>query len=391
MSFTTFIDGIVFSQRFAPNTVKSLAGLRSIAYRESGDISFDGTEVEEQEVLPERIRAAWIQGSHATKVQVSSDGTLVQLKGNPGRFGRSDNVFNLDWDGTFAASNAILQGQGLPELQIGEPIARNALTYGKDGELETRAEFAGYLVIPEEGTPEYDHARRFSLPGDLTPGHEGARVWSIHVTRNFVTGSEHDALAVLNWLDGQSVSRVKKKRFGKSTVTWGNLNYCQTEAYLKADEMMAHCRGDIEREIMLQNPVYQWCKENGVVRVEVKASKDYLREVGLTWAGDWNMAKVIKLFDDRTEVLHRVKADIEEFDPALLPSKIACTAAAWMAGQDVKRFMNLRTFQRHAKELRAHGIDIAEPRNIASMPVRIRTIDLQTASAPHWYWAGVAA
>lgn len=387
MSFSTFIDGIVLSQRFQPNTVKSLAGLRSIAFRETGDISFDGSQVEEQEVLPERIRAAWIQGSHATKVQVSSDGTLVQLKGNPGRFGRSDNVFNLDWDNTIAASNSILQGQGLPSFKVGEPVARNCLTWGKENELETRPEFAGFLCIPERGTPEYAHARRFCNDEDLTPGHEGARVWSIHVTRNFITGSENDAIAVLNWLDGQSVARVKKKRFGKSTVTWGNLNYCQTEAYLKADEMMAHCRGDIEREIMRQNPVYQWCRENGVVRVEVKASKDYLREVGLTWAGDWNMAKVIKLFDDRTEVLHRVKTDIEEFDPALLPSKVACTAAAWLAGQDVKRFMNLRTFQRHAKELRQHGIDIAEPRNVAAMPVRIRTIDLQVASAPHWYWS----
>lgn len=391
MSFTTFIDGIVLSQRFQPNTVKSIAGLRSIAYREAGDIAFDGSAVEEQEVLPERLRAAWIQGSHSTRVQVSSDGTLVQLKGNPGRFGRGDNLFNLGFDQTLAASNEILNAQGLPSFVLGAPVARNCLTWGKDGEMETRAEFAGFLVVPEEGTPEYEFSRRYSMPGDLTPGHEGARVWSIHVTRNYLAGSEANALAVLNWLDGQSVSRVKKQRFGKSTVTWGNLNYCQTEAYLKADEMMAHCRGDIEREMMRQNPVYQWCKENGVVRVEVKASKDYLREVGLTWAGDWNMAKVIKLFDERTEVLHRVKTDIEEFDPALLPSKIACTAAAWLAGQDVKRFMNLRTFQRHAKELRAHGIDIAEPRNVASMPVRIRTIDLQAASAPDWYWSRSAA
>lgn len=375
MSFTTFIDGIVLSQRFRRDSVKSLAGLRSIAYRESGDISFDGSAVDETEVLPERIRAAWIQGSYSTKVQVSSDGTLVQLKGNPGRFGRSDNVFNLDFDQTLAASSSILNSQGLPSFEVGEPSANPELIWNPDGILASRPEFAGFGIFPDDGGP----------------GYPGARVWSIHVTRNFIAGSEADAIAVLNWLDGQSIARVKKKRFGKSTVVWGSLKYCQVEAYLKADEMLDHCRGDIEREMMRQNPVYQWCRANGVVRVEVKAAKDCLRDIGLTWAGDWTMEKVIKLFDDRTEVLRRVKADIEEFDPATLPSKVALTASAWLRGEDVKRFMNIRTFQRHAKLLRDYGIDIAEPRNVASMPIRVKTIELQAASAPDWYWHRSAA
>lgn len=385
MKHSTFIDGIILSQRFPVGSCKSLAGLRSIAYRETGDISFDGSEVAETEVLPERLKAAWIQGSHATKVQVSSDGTLVQLKGNPGRFGRSDNVFNCDWQGTFDASNRILRAQGLPAFVCGEQAASPKIFRQCDGEMASRAEFAHYLCIPEPGTEQYAKAREFCLEGDLTPGHEGARVWSIHVTRNFVTGSEADALSVLNWLDGQSVARVKKQRFGRSTVVWGSIKYCQVEAYLKADEMMAHCKGEIEREMMRQNPVYQWCRENGVVRVEVKAAKDCLRDKGLTWAGDWNMAKVIQLFEERTEILHRVRADVEEFDPATLPSKVAVTASAWLRGEDVQRCMKRTTFWRHAKLLREYGIDIAEPRNVASMPVRIKTIDIQAASVPDWY------
>ena len=370
MSSTTFIDGIILSQRFRPDSIKSLAGLRSIAYREPGDINHEGTVMEDQEILPERIRAAWIQGSHNTKVQISSDGTLMQLKGNPGRFGRSDNVWNRDWNGTLAACNQLLHTQALPSFDVGEPYASSELIWGLDGKLASRPEFAGYIVIPEAGGP----------------GHEGARVWSIHVTRNLVAGSEANAVAALNWLDSQSVARVKKRRFGKSTVVWGNLKYCQVEAYLKADEMLDHCRGEIEREMMRQNPVYQWCRENGVVRVEVKAAKDCLRDKGLTWAGEWNMDKVIQLFDERTEILHRVKTDIEEFDPAMLPSRVALTAEAWLRGADVKRTMNLRTFQRHAKLLREYGIDIAEKRNVATLPVRIKTIELQAAAAPDWYW-----
>jgi hypothetical protein len=190
---------------------------------------------------------------------------------------------------------------------------------------------------------------------------------------------------VLNWLDSQSVSRVKKKRFGKSTVTWGSLNYCQTEAYLKAEEMIEHCRGEIEREQMRQNPAYQWAKQNGVVRVEVKAAKDYLRGKGLTWLGAWDMSKVIQLFEERTEVLRRVKCDIEEFDPSELPSSVATTAAAWLKGVDVRTTLKRATFFRHARQLREYGIDIAECRNVVQMPIRIKTIELREAVIPDWY------
>lgn len=374
MTSTTFIDGLILSQRFRKDSQKTIAGIRTIAFREVGDISFDGSQVETQEVLPERLRAAWIQGSHNTKVQVVSDGTLVQIKGNPGRFGRSDNVFNLGWDETLEACNRIMRTQGFDGFECGEPSANPELIWNPDGILASRPEFAGFGVFPDDGGP----------------GYQGARVWSIHVTRNYCAGSEADALAVLNWLDTQSVARVKKKRLGRSTVVWGSLKYCQVEAYLKADEMMAHCRGEIERQMMQQNPVYQWCRQNGVVRIEVKAAKDYLRDAGLTWAGDWTMAKVIKLFDERTEILHRIKTDIEEFDPANLPAHVACTAAAWLRGEDVSRIMSRTTFWRHARLLREYGIDIAEPRNVHSMPIRVRTIDLQAASAPEWYWRGAA-
>lgn len=375
MTETTFIDGVIFSQRFRSGSCKTIAGLRSIAYRDSGDVNHLGEIVVDQEVLPERLRAAWIHGSYSTKVQVSSDGTLVQIKGNPGRFGRGDNVFNLDWDGTFARCGDILESQGLPRLSVGEPCANPELIFNLDGELTSRPEFAGYGVFPD----------------DDGPGHQGARVWSIHVTRNYLTGSEADAQAVINWLGTQSVSKIKKKLLGNTTVVWGHLRFCQVEAYLKADEMMAHCRGEIEREAMRQNPVYQWCRDNGVVRVEVKAAKDYLRQAGLTWAGDWDMRKVINLFDQRTEVLSRVKADIEEFDPALLPSKVAITAAAWLRGEDVKRYMSVSTFYRHAKLLRDYGIDIGEPRNVKVMPVKIKTIEMRAAAAPAWYWQRRAA
>ncbi len=370
---TTFIDGIVLTQRHLSGEVRELAGLRSLCYRESGDIDREGNPVAEQEVIGENYRKAWIQGSHSTAIQVGSEGGLVSLSGNPGRWSRPDNVFNLDLDGTISAANGILATQGLPGFEAGEPIASSriqevltpqGLMLGTGDDLST----VDYVIPRPDGTLR-----------------SGARVWSIHVTRNFVCGSAANALAVLNWLDTQSVARVKKQRLGSTTVVWGNLKYCQVEAYIKADEMMAHCKGEIEREQMRQSPIYQWCKEQGVLRIEVKAAKDYLRDRGLTYLGAWTMENVIQLFEDRTELLHRVKCDIEEFDPAMLPTRVATTAEAWLRGADVRRTMNLRTFQRHAKVLRDYGIDITEKRNVQVMPVKIKTIEMQAAAVPEWY------
>lgn len=371
---TTFIDGIVLTQKHLSTEVRDLAGVRSLAYRESGDISRDGNAVEDQEVIGEQFRHAWIQGSHSTAVRVKSEGGLVSLAGNPGRWSRFDNLFNHDLAGTVSAANRILATQGLPPFESGEPIGSTALDWQlvDDGQvLATCGDLsrpADYVTCRDDGT--YRSA---------------ARVWSIHVTRNLVTGSHCDALALLAWLDSQSIARVKKTRLGATTVVWGSLKYCQVEAYLKADEMLAHCKGEIEREQMRQNPAYQWARENGVVRIEVKAAKDYLRDRGLTYLGAWTMENVIQLFDERTEILHRVKVDVEEFDAAALPSKVACTAAAWLRGEDVTRLLSRSTFFRHAAVLRSYGIDITQKRNVSVMPVRLKTIEARVASIPDWY------
>lgn len=370
---TTFVDGIILTQKHRVEEVRELAGVRSMAYREKGDITREGTEAEDQEIIGEQFRPAWIQGSHATAIRVKSQDGLVSLAGNPGRFGRPDNLFNLDLDGTIRAANWILQSQSLPTFEGGEPIATAAIQrqflngrwwYASGGDLST----SDYVIPCGDGTLR-----------------QGARVWSIHVTRNYVTGSESNAIAVLNWLDSQSIARVKKKRFGKSTVVWGSLNYCQVEAYLKADELMDHCKGELEREMMRQNPAYKWAKENGIVRIEVKAAKDYLRDRGLTYLGAWTMRNVIELFEERTEVLNRVKCDIEEFDPAMLPSRIATTAAAWLQGVDVTTTLSRATFYRHAAALRGYGIDIGQKRDVRVMPVKVKTIEMQAASIPGWY------
>jgi len=211
------------------------------------------------------------------------------------------------------------------------------------------------------------------------------------LTQNYATGSPENAAAVIEWLNGQSVARVKKGRFGNSTVTWGSLSYCQTEAYIKADEMLAHAKGEAEKAAMALTPAYLWAKAAGIVRVEVKAAKDYLRHKGLTYLGAWDMGTVRRLFDEKTEVLHRLKLDVDEFELGNVPSAYRMTAAAWLRGEDVSGLFGSRmTLYRHAKALRGYGIDIHCRRNLESPAVRVRTITMEPVGVPDWYRYDVA-
>lgn len=327
---------------------KTLAGYRNIRFRQAGDIQRDGMAALEETVIGENVSWAWIKGSHETAIRVKSHDGLVAIAGNPGRWGRPDNLFGLDLSATIVAANFILAAQSLPSFSAGNEYAS------------------------QHDTCEVHYT--------------GARVWSVHLTQNYATGSPENAKAVINWLDTQSVARVKKSRLGGSTVVWGSLKYCQTEAYIKADEMLAHAKGDEAKEAVRNSQTYKYALENGIVRVEVKAAKDYLKEKGLTYLGAWNMGTVHRIFAERTEVLHRVKADIEEFDIMHLPKSVRMTYAAWHRGEDVASlFANRMTLYRHAKALRAFGFDITEKRNIETFPVKVRTIDLVPLSPPEFY------
>lgn len=342
-----FCDWITLTHKH--KNARPLAGLRTLSYREEGDINRAGESVEAQEVVGDRAHWAWVQGSHDTRIRVLSFDGLCCLSGNAGRFGRSDNVFNFDFFDTVQAANRIMEREGLPAFHVGEPCG------------------AGKHV------------------GDEIQW-SGSRVWSVHLTQNYATGSAANARHVINWLDGQTVARVKKSRLGASTVAWGSLKYCQTEVYVKADEMLAHAKSQEERERIAASELYHWVRDNGVIRVEVKAAKDYLKYKGLTFLGSWTMDNVTRLFEERTEVLRRCRVEVDELDAATLPRQYRAVVAAWLKGEDVTRLYSSRTtLWRHAKFLRGYGIDILEHRNIASMPVNVRAIDLVPLAVPEWY------
>jgi len=372
-----FVDKIAITAKGRPGWIREIAGVRTISYRQAGDINLEGKVVEAEEIVGERFTAAWVHGSHETKLQLRSDGSTVSLKGNVGRWCRADNLFNLGLDATIRKCNDIVREQ---KLLTGSRLF--AFEKGdRDPYTRAQMEKMGFAqeTLPDEFT---DPADAPEMPWS------GARIWEIHLTQNYATGSAKNAKAVIDWCDTQTVARVKKGRLGNTTVVWGSLKYAQTELYVKADEMLAHCKGAEAKEAMKQSEAYKFAEANGIVRLEIKLAKDFLKHRKLTYLGNWTMGTVTELFKEKEEILRRCALREDKTDAEILeclPRSARVHAAAWMQGIDVAPLMSRATFYRHSKVLRQYGIDIAEKRNVAALVPVMRSIEVAPLDVPQWY------
>lgn len=326
---SVFIDWISASQYHPNGKLPVLCGGLSVWYDEHGV------------ARSERISGKSVAGSFDTRVRVGCDGYRVSLSGNVGRFGREDNLFNHGWEGTVAACNRVLSSVGLPPFSVAS---------------------RGFGV---EAVP-------------------CARLGRLDVTANLATGTDAQARAVIRWIASQSVARVKRGQAGDESVWWANSRY-MFKAYLKWVEMMKH--GGRSADEM----AVSWAREVGVVRVEVEFKRRLLRELGLQDFETVTHERLEDAYAEQTSVLRRVDASDDPDVLAAVPARSRMFAAAWLAGQDVSVLCSRATLFRHAKVLRAYGLDIMSPRNLAHFPVRVRTIELQPLAVPDWYGLGEAA
>lgn len=367
-----FVDHLVITQKFGPAQspefgpvrphIPHLAGIRRLSFREPGDINKDGVVQGETEVISETQSAAWLHGSHETRLQLKSDGSTLLAAGNPGRFGRPDNTFNLALDPTIEKLNSIVEGQGFPP---------NAF---RRGDL---------VDYSEQGI---HNKLRVGRADEATEGrYDGSRVWGIHMTENYLTGSPANLKHTTNWLSTQSMRRVTMKRRGTSTLEFGAIGYCQTQMYDKASELLAHCKNADERKKMMDTEIWQYAHDNGLLRVEVKCAKDFLVHKGLTYLGAWDMGKVIEIFKERTELLDRLEVQVDEMDVERLPKSVRMEAAAWLSGVDIRAVMAESTFYRKAKILGEYGLDVFQKRDLAVVRPIMKQIEISPAAIPEWY------
>lgn len=306
------------------------------------------------------------RGSHDTALQVRSDGHLVELSGNVGRWERPDNVWNYDFDDTISKAGEFLESLGLPAFSAGECRAKASLS-----------------------KHDYD----LGLWNEWT----GAYLRELHVTRNYYAGNEKLAGECIRYFGGLRAARIAKGVFGDETVQFGKRGgklHKRLIVYRKAAEMLAHVKGDEAKKRVRESQEYQFARDMGLIRVECKWGKDFLRDHALRFLGDVSMGKIISLFEKETGFLHDVTPDRAARIVSDMPTKIRSSALHWIRGDDLRDLLPRATYFRHVKALRDYGIDASEPRGIrddGSVDQLQRLLDglpqfeLRELPAPSWY------
>jgi X family protein/replication protein CRI len=284
-----------------------------------------------------RIHHSRFVGSHSTSYALQSNGTRVLASGNFGRYSREDNLFNFGFSETVQLANQLVMAQGIDPFTTGH-------------------QFRNYA-----GRPEWS----------------GASVRRMDITCNYATGSMSAARDFIRWLQAQSKKRIKQGMAGDESVWFVNTRE-MLKAYLKAPEMLTHGMKD-------DSQAYQWAMDCGLVRIELELKRKTLSELGLYWLGDVTMEKIVDIFRDKTEIIRRLDRSTDSDILDDVPVRHRAVAAAWLSGSDVKNLVSRASFFRHKKALMEYGLDIAYPRNIHRLPVKVREIELKPLSLPSWY------
>lgn len=287
------------------------------------------------------------EGSYDTKVSVRCDGRRVELSGNVGRFGRTDNLFGLPVLETINRANEILAALGLPPFSC---VQRNAPAALTDNFLRSH----------------------------------NAQITRVDLTANFSAGSRDAAFRVLHWMSGQGSSRNSgnnPRNYGNG-ITWneGSKRH-YSKLYFKADELGEH----------VSQEVRDYCENNGILRFEVSIKARELADRGLQSMMGW--ASVTKegtrmenvIFGKFADVLTRNQVTVTEIQD--IPGKLGLVARSYLNGENPYETQHTaeRTRRRWRSDLLKYGIDIAQPIDVTRLTQRVRVIDLQPMAAPSWY------
>jgi hypothetical protein len=298
------------------------------------------------------------RGSYSTRLSVQSHAGWVRVSGNPGRFGRPDNLFGYDLDECMGIVNEQLERLKLPAFTRGTPVAGapNSRTRGSQA-AQRQASFA-----------ERDKWT-------------GAAFSRLDITQNRTAGSEANARLLINAYQSRAKGYVRASNYGDETALFSNTRRA-VECYRKGPEMVKHAP---------ESAWSQWATDTGVVRVEVRLQSRVLSETNLRYWGNLNMAVLHGLFLRETAFLEGIDADVRPAGVEIVPARSRIYYAAWLAGRDVRGVVSRASLYRHRKAIReSAGVDIARPRQGGTVVPLMRPLDVRVAEPPVGYWEQAA-
>lgn len=371
---------VAVSNTATPSQVRENAGRISIDWLtvhqthpqapKVGDSVLLFCDLETGEVRSECIKGLQHRGSHDSSLQVRCDGRRVEVSGNPSKWGRFDNVYgHVTVEACIEVYNEVLRSLGLPEFE----------------DFEQRTAVAPF---------QYQRSDAVAPSGPV--------ITRVDLCRNWAAGSAASARSIVAALS--SVVRMGKCGWlspDGNTVAWGiGSRYVYSKYYLKGPELRRHPGADPEYNSQLAD----WCDTVGLVRQEVSLKSMLLKKNGLDRPGAWSRdgGSVVELlideysqhrqcgastssYDDLFRVLRESGVPMSRARAAQTALQAYLNGFRFVVGENISR----SAFYRLRADVRAAGVDIAAPLNVATLPVRVRELSLSPAAAPAWYrWAG---
>ncbi|EWH08087.1 Phage/plasmid replication protein [Catenovulum agarivorans DS-2] len=300
------------------------------------------------------------------------------MTGNPSRFNRIDNLFGYaSLDECFAVYNSILAQIGLPPF--------------------TKATRIYYRQTPDSGRAEQVS--------------DGAQITRLDLTTNLSVGKNN----TMDYIKGLSTLRYRNMignlYANGMTADWqspkGNNRLIYPCAYDKANELELHSLSKVKKKYGEDSEQYKYlvgiinyCREQGVVRLEQKVRSEQLRRMGARSWGLFEEALIRKLHDDFLNLDKRLQVnsmDIQTISEQLISEDIVTnTKAATTTAYYVYEWMNGKKFdfsksqvKTHRARLRKIGIDIKNVCDHSKFsPVvvsNIREIKPTPLLVPAWY------
>lgn len=324
-----FIDWVTIRQDHGDGKVPRLNGGRYMAIDAEGEVDY---------IVD---RCVGLEGSFDSRVEVRCDGSRVEFSGNIARFNRRDNLFGFDWSETVRRINSLLNLYSIPPFSAGK-LYRFA-----------------------------DHGWTWT----------GARVSRIDITMNRACFSDANAEIVLRALAAQHVGRQKGVlSVDGATVEYGRgSKYVYGKCYAKAQEFVKHAQR--KKGAHVDQEVISFCSRMGVLREEFTLKSRFLTQRQCCYLGAITQGELEDIFMERTQFKRFEQVTYDSFDG--LPRHLKPTYVSWRDG--LAQGISRATFYRHRQELLRYGVDISVPNSVATLPARVRVIDVAALEAPDWY------
>lgn len=230
----------------------------------------------------------------------------------------------------------------------------------------------------------------------------GVKIHRIDITRNYAVGSHETALDLIHAYSFFSLGKLHPNYMG-SSIYWGSLHegkingYVKPKVYNKALEMLAHAKKsqlDSEGNFLdpYLNELFNYLKDNGVIRYEISYNAKFLNIMGLGFLGDLleqgGVKMLAKDFDERFAPLLESRNEIK---PETLSPTLRGVYNDYLQGMDFRLEVkqgrvSKPTFYRWRNELKAHGVDIANTlAGAQKIYTPVRLVVLRPLEVPAFY------